>query len=256
MFEGYFRNYHVLSGPCLITDSTFDGNKFVEITDTFYTKSAYDRIRHCTSEVLPMLMIATNRTSSMKLSFCSVGLTNCLAKSFTHQPNNSSWNGLSCFTLVPKFLLCHMINAPPLIKYGTTWVSNKQPCAFHSIDCLYVMGIYIITSQTGRQRGRTLLIIYLHEIYPIACIFGRAMGILFLVFFRGNRQEDEKVFISNILAIYRGWTASAGQDLLCLVTSGANMNCNCCGYAIVHNEFTWSIFPYSTGLLCWHWGNR
>ena len=29
-----------------------------------------------------------------------------------------------------------------------------------------------------------------------------------------------------------------------------------CGYAIVHNEFTWSIYPYSSGLLCWHWGNR
>ena len=30
----------------------------------------------------------------------------------------------------------------------------------------------------------------------------------------------------------------------------------CCGYAIVHNEFAWSIYPYSSGLLCWHWGNR
>ena len=30
----------------------------------------------------------------------------------------------------------------------------------------------------------------------------------------------------------------------------------CCGYAIVQNEFTWSIYPYSSGLLCWHWGNR
>ena len=30
----------------------------------------------------------------------------------------------------------------------------------------------------------------------------------------------------------------------------------CCGYAIVHNAFTWSIYPYSSGLLCWHWGNR
>ena len=27
----------------------------------------------------------------------------------------------------------------------------------------------------------------------------------------------------------------------------------CCGYAIVHNEFKWSIYPYSSGLLCWHW---
>ena len=30
----------------------------------------------------------------------------------------------------------------------------------------------------------------------------------------------------------------------------------CCGYAIVHNEFTSSIYLYSSGLLCWHWGNR
>ena len=30
----------------------------------------------------------------------------------------------------------------------------------------------------------------------------------------------------------------------------------CCGYAIIHNEFTWSIYPYSSGFLCWHWGNR
>ena len=30
----------------------------------------------------------------------------------------------------------------------------------------------------------------------------------------------------------------------------------CCGYAIIHNKFTWSIYPYSSGLPCWHWGNR
>ena len=30
----------------------------------------------------------------------------------------------------------------------------------------------------------------------------------------------------------------------------------CCGHAIIHNEFTWSIYPYPSGLLCWHWGNR
>ena len=29
----------------------------------------------------------------------------------------------------------------------------------------------------------------------------------------------------------------------------------CCGYAIVHNESTWNIYPYSSGLFCWHWGN-
>ena len=30
----------------------------------------------------------------------------------------------------------------------------------------------------------------------------------------------------------------------------------CCGYVIIHNEFTWCIYPYSPGLLCWHCGNR
>ena len=30
----------------------------------------------------------------------------------------------------------------------------------------------------------------------------------------------------------------------------------CCGYVIVHNESKWSIYPYSSGLVCWHWGNR
>ena len=25
---------------------------------------------------------------------------------------------------------------------------------------------------------------------------------------------------------------------------------------MVHNECTWSIYPYLSGLLCWHWGNR
>ena len=29
-----------------------------------------------------------------------------------------------------------------------------------------------------------------------------------------------------------------------------------CGYAIVHNEFIWRIYPYSSWSLCWHWGNR
>ena len=30
----------------------------------------------------------------------------------------------------------------------------------------------------------------------------------------------------------------------------------CCCYVIIHNEFTWCIYPYSPSLLCWHWGNR
>ena len=52
--------------------------------------------------------------------------------------------------------------------------------------------------------------------------------------------------------IYGTWMYSISQEI-CTRFCCALL---CCGYAIVHNEFTWSIYPYSSGLLCWHWGNR
>ena len=50
----------------------------------------------------------------------------------------------------------------------------------------------------------------------------------------------------------RMWTYSISQEI-CTRFCCALL---CCGYAIVHNEFIWSIYPYWSGLLCWHWGNR
>ena len=50
----------------------------------------------------------------------------------------------------------------------------------------------------------------------------------------------------------RDWKYSISQEI-CTRFCCALL---CCGYAIVHNEFTWRIYPYSSGLFCWHWGNR
>ena len=58
----------------------------------------------------------------------------------------------------------------------------------------------------------------------------------------------------NVVYVYKVWdiyyaSYSISQEIctrFCCVLL-------CCGYAIVHNEFTWSIYPYSSGLLCWHW---
>ena len=73
-----------------------------------------------------------------------------------------------------------------------------------------------------------------------------------------NRQEggcEDCCNQSFIQPHYSGlfyWHYSISQDI-CTRFCCALL---CCGYAIVHNEFTWSIYPYSSGLLCWHWGNR
>ena len=56
----------------------------------------------------------------------------------------------------------------------------------------------------------------------------------------------------NVMCLHMTWLAiySTSQEI-CTRFCCALL---CCGYAIVHNEFTWSIYPYSSGLLCWHWG--
>ena len=56
------------------------------------------------------------------------------------------------------------------------------------------------------------------------------------------------IFIINITLSSEFWIYSISREIC------ARFCCAllCCGYAIVHNEFTWSIYPYSSGLLCWH----
>ena len=83
-----------------------------------------------------------------------------------------------------------------------------------------------------------------------------------------TRQQRTQIFshpISTAVAGIKGyktWKFRA-NPLYCILYSISQEICTrfccallCCGYAIVHNEFTWSIYPYSPGLLCWHWGNR
>ena len=91
----------------------------------------------------------------------------------------------------------------------------------------------------------------------------------------GMQKWSSRNYISEFS--FRGWfSAITITQILCVPSPDHRYCCNrphyysisqeictrfccallCCGYAIVHNEFTWSIYPYSSGLLCWHWGNR
>ena len=63
---------------------------------------------------------------------------------------------------------------------------------------------------------------------------------------------ERKVLIP-LLLVFGSWHLYSISQEICTRFFCALL---CCGYAIVHNEFTWSIYPYSSGLLCWHWGNR
>ena len=64
-------------------------------------------------------------------------------------------------------------------------------------------------------------------------------------------QQSAHMTDTNYRHIFREpWEYSISQE----ICTGVCCALLCCGYAIVHNEFTWSIYPYSSGLLCWHWG--
>ena len=69
---------------------------------------------------------------------------------------------------------------------------------------------------------------------------------------RNIQQWQRPNFIQTFHYQPSGCTCSISQEICTRFCCALH----CCGYAIVHNEFTWSIYPYSSGLLCWHWGNR
>ena len=81
------------------------------------------------------------------------------------------------------------------------------------------------------------------------CIF---LGIYCIVTCPSQVSIPVTAPILPISALFEGVTYSISQEI-CTRFCCALL---CCCYAIVHNEFTWSIYPYSSGLLCWHWGNR
>ena len=63
--------------------------------------------------------------------------------------------------------------------------------------------------------------------------------------FKNNNVSDDKMNAHGCIDPYPWYSIS--QEI-CTRFCCALL---CCGYAIVHNEFTWSIYPYSSGLLCW-----
>ena len=71
-------------------------------------------------------------------------------------------------------------------------------------------------------------------------------------------NDAEHFFLTLLLVWTTCWTGSTFAYYSISQEKCTRFCCAllCCGYAIVHNEFTWSIYPYSSGLLCWHWGNR
>ena len=86
----------------------------------------------------------------------------------------------------------------------------------------------------------------LENIYVLPLVWWYDMIFLFSVVFNCISRDVYQTWVT-VAVVY-----SISQEI-CTRVCFALL---CCGYAIVSNEFTWNIYPYSSGLLCWHWGNR
>ena len=86
-------------------------------------------------------------------------------------------------------------------------------------------------------------------VHCVATPFWRNHGIIITSYVRWVRGvSDEGSPLLNSSSVWYSISQEICTRFCCALL--------CCGYAIVHDEFTWSIYPYSSGLLCWHWGNR
>ena len=112
-------------------------------------------------------------------------------------------------------------------------VSAKQPWwIWINTSFEFIMNDYITTTKQSTTK-------------PCAYFLGYTVGFLWHVIDHFHLISTAVVFLQDI-------AYSISQEI------STRFCCAlfCCGYVIVHNEFKWSIYPYSSGLLCWHWGNR
>ena len=161
--------------------------------------------------------------------------------------------------------LISIISTTKLFSSQVTWHLHFLP--FH----LWIRHWYYAISDLIRQRYLNVLCHFISTIWYDWYInwTNRTISIY---------AERLNMFYIELVKAYQCMTrALMSNDCYCpwcMSTWQSNMNCRyqysisqeictqfccallCCGYTIVHNEFTWSIYPYSSGLLCWHWGNR
>ena len=154
----------------------------------------------------------------------------------------------------------HRKNSPITFSQGCNYLAMPQPCHFQlsqpTIDkprwkiCAITLNKYL-----KRATSRMYVDVYFDDVtkadvsnpVTLSCVYSNDLDSVLFV------EQSNFVYVNAIgrkpvpFAIY-----SISQEIRTRFCCALF----CCGYVIVHNEFTWSIYPYSSGLFCWHWGNR
>ena len=136
-------------------------------------------------------------------------------------------------------------------------VPAKQPWwIWINTSCEFIMNDYITTTKQSTTKPCAYLL-YLFPFVSSACL-NCLIQLLLLSpkgYFISYKEKNAFCFKEGF---YWEYACLDIRKITVYPKKYAHVFCAllCCGYAIAHNEFTWSIYPYSSGLLCWHWGNR
>ena len=154
---------------------------------------------------------------------------------------------LLCFVVVIHWLIfpypsgllhwhCGNLTIAPVPAKQPWWIWINTSCEFIMNDCITT------TKQSTTKPCAYFLGYTVHSCIdlPIIC---HGSWCVFVI----------NVMQTTVQGIVQYIPRNLHTVLLCFVLCFVLL---CCGYAIVHNEFTWSIYPSPSGLLCWHWGNR
>ena len=178
---------------------------------------------------------------------------NC--KHIQYLPGNMhTVTALLCFVVVIRWLIfpypsgllhwhCGNLTIAPVPAKQPWWIWINTSCEFIMNDC-------ITTTKQSTTKPCAYFLGYtvIHTCIAELDCFGNCSHDD-----KQNRLRKCKTFVSpkNSAKHYERKIYSISQKI-CTRFCCASL---CCGYAIVHIEFTWSINPYSSGLLCWHLGN-
>ena len=196
-----------------------------------------------------MIRMACNSNGNIPGNLQAGQLYSLSTKNIQYIPRNMhTVFALLCFVVVKHWLIfpypsgllhwhCGNLTIAPVPAKQPWWIWINTSCEFIMNDC-------ITTTKQSKTKPCAYFLGYTIHIMTACCHRGMETPSTPLAFCWGSLSLGCSLECTRIYSISQEICTRFCFALLC------------CGYAIVHNEFTWSIYPYSSGLLCWHWGNR
>ena len=173
---------------------------------------------------------------------------------------------LLCFVVVIHWLIfpypsgllhwhCGNLTIAPVPAKQPWWIWIDTSCEFILNDC-------ITTTKQSTTKPCAYFLGYTVYVYVYICIYMYICQ-MDCVCQRCHKERSTHTCADDYYCCWKSnndliwvWAFSTTYSISQEICTQFCCALLCCGYTIVHNEFTWSIYPYSSGLLCWHWDNR